>query len=73
MSSLKSAGLTATGVVRAAQSNRIAHEIAAEAADDGATAIVAGSRGLSGLESALIGSTTNKLLHLVEIPVVVVR
>ena len=73
VSSLKSAGLTATGVIRAAQSNRIAHEIAGEAADSGATGIVVGSRGHSGLEDALIGSTTHKLLHLVEMPVVVVR
>ena len=73
VAALQARGLTATGAMYAAQTNRVAHEIAAEAANSGATAIVTGSRGRSGLETALIGSTTNKLLHLVEMPVVVAR
>lgn len=73
VSKLNSSGIQASGVIRAALTSRIAAEIAAEAHESGCTAILTGSRGTSGLEGALIGSVTHKLLHLAEMPVIVVR
>lgn len=70
---LQASGVTASGVLRSALTSRISHEIVEEAEESGCSAIMTGSRGMSGLEGALIGSVSNKLLHLVEMPVIVIR
>jgi nucleotide-binding universal stress UspA family protein len=70
---LKSQGLDVTGVLRSALHGRVAGEITDEANEWGASGIVTGSRGLTGLEGVFVGSTTHKLLHLSEVPVLVVR
>jgi nucleotide-binding universal stress UspA family protein len=70
---LASKGVTATGTVRAAQHGRVASEISDEAREWGATAIITGTRGLTDLEGIFVGSTTHKLLHLTDLPVLVVR
>jgi nucleotide-binding universal stress UspA family protein len=70
---LEAKGVKATGTVRAAQHGRVAGEIRDEAQEWGATGIVTGSRGLTDLEGIVVGSTTHKLLHVTELPVLVVR
>jgi nucleotide-binding universal stress UspA family protein len=70
---LTESGLRATGTVRAALSGTAAGDIIDEAEEWGATVIVLASRGLTDLKGILVGSTTHKVLHLSEIPVVVVR
>jgi len=70
---LEAKGVKATGTVRAAQHGRVAGEIRYEAQEWGATGIITGSRGLTDLEGIVVGSTTHKLLHVTELPVLVVR
>jgi nucleotide-binding universal stress UspA family protein len=70
---LTDAGLRATGTVRATLSGAAAGDIIDEAKEWGATVIVLATRGLTQLEGILVGSTTTKVIHLSEIPVVVVR
>ena len=67
------AGMAATGEVRVSLSGRVAAEIVAAADAWGADTIVIGSRGLTNLAGILLGSTTDKVLHLATHPVVVVR
>jgi nucleotide-binding universal stress UspA family protein len=50
-----------------------ADTIVARAEEHGAAAIVIGSRGLTGLKSTLLGSTSKDVLHRASSPVVVVR
>ena len=69
---LASAGLKVTGVLRAAQTHRVAAEIIAEANESGSTIMVAGASG-HGLEGLLVGSTITKLMHLGKLPLVIVR
>ncbi len=69
---LERAGLKATGAVRAAQTTRIAREIAEEAAEQGASMIVVGAHGHGGRDGGLIGSTANRLVHVAEVLVLVV-
>lgn len=66
-------GVKATGTLRAAQHGRVAGEICDEAIEWGADAIVTGSRGLGEIEGIFLGSTTHKLLHLTQLPVLVIR
>jgi len=49
-----------------------AHEIARVAEEQGVEAIVCGTRGLGGLQSALLGSVARELLHIARVPVIVV-
>jgi len=70
---LGSQGVKATGTLRAAQHGRIAGEICDEAREWGANGIVTGSRGLSDIEGIVVGSTTHKLLHITDLPVLVIR
>jgi nucleotide-binding universal stress UspA family protein len=51
----------------------IAETIAGIAEREDACAIVVGSRGLGGVKSRLVGSTSRKLLHRSDVPVLVVR
>jgi nucleotide-binding universal stress UspA family protein len=49
-----------------------AHEIVAAARELGVEAIVCGTRGLGGLQGALLGSVSRELLHHAHVPVIVV-
>ena len=69
---LQSRGVLVTGNVRPAQRGRLATEINTEAHDFGADLIVIGSRGLSDLEGLFVGSTSHRLLHVTDLPVVVI-
>lgn len=69
---LRSRGILVTGNVRPAPRGRLATEINAEAHDFGADLIVIGSRGLSDLEGLFVGSTSHRLLHVTDLPVVVI-
>jgi nucleotide-binding universal stress UspA family protein len=68
---LKDAGLTAHGTMRQAPPSRVAHEIMATADEAGADLIVVGNRGLSSFSGMLLGSVSNKLIHLAGRPVLV--
>jgi nucleotide-binding universal stress UspA family protein len=70
---LTDAGVRATGVVLATLSGAVAGDIIGEGKEWGATVIVLASRGLTDLAGILLGSTTHNVIHLCEIPVVVVR
>jgi nucleotide-binding universal stress UspA family protein len=65
------AGLTAEPQVRE-QSTTVAAAILDAAAAVDATAIVVGSRGLTGIKSMLLGSVSHALLHHADRPVLVV-
>jgi nucleotide-binding universal stress UspA family protein len=47
--------------------------IARLARDEGCWCIVMGTRGLGGIESAFLGATSHKVLHLAAVPVVLVK
>lgn len=66
-------GVDVSSSLRDAKPGHIASEILGEADDWGADLIVLGHRGLSDLAGLVIGSTTHKLLHLADLPVLVVR
>jgi nucleotide-binding universal stress UspA family protein len=70
---LKQAGVTAHGTLRQVATSRVAHEIIAVADEIGADLIVVGNRGLSSFSSMLLGSVSNKLVHLAGRPVLVVN
>ncbi|MFI5035337.1 MAG: cytosine permease [Acidimicrobiales bacterium] len=70
---LTASGVRASGTVRTALAGRIEMAIIDEATESKSTVIVMGSRGLSTLEGMFLGSTTQKVLHLAEIPVIVAR
>jgi nucleotide-binding universal stress UspA family protein len=50
-----------------------AEVVARYAKEQGCEEIVIGSRGLSGISSLLLGSVATKIIHLAEVPVVVVK
>ena len=65
-------GLRATGNLRSGLHGRLAIEINDEAHTFGAQLIVVGSRGLTDLEGLFVGSTTHRLMHITDLPVLVV-
>jgi nucleotide-binding universal stress UspA family protein len=65
------AGLNAQPRTRARQAT-IAATILAEADELGASAIVLGSRGLTGIKSLLLGSVSHAVVHRADRPVIVV-
>lgn len=67
----KDAGLNAQPRTRAQRAN-VAEAILVEAEELGASAIVVGTRGLTGLKSVLLGSVSHGVLHHAHIPVLVV-
>jgi nucleotide-binding universal stress UspA family protein len=70
---LVSAGVKATGIVRSSLTAFVALEILKEAEECGASVIVMGCRGVSDLTGLIVGSTAHKVLHLGELPVLLVR
>jgi len=73
VATLEAEGVTAGGILRAAPHGKVAGVISDEAREWGATTIITGTRGLSDLEGILLGSTTHKLLHMTDLPVLVVH
>jgi nucleotide-binding universal stress UspA family protein len=70
---LKAAGITAHGTLIEAHTREVPQRIIATAGDAGADMIVVGRRGLSNLSEMLVGSVSNKLMHLSPIPVLVIH
>lgn len=64
-------GLQATGVTADLHTN-VADAILAKASELGADVIVVGTRGLSGIKSALLGSVSHGVVHHADRPVVVI-
>ena len=69
---LESKGLKATGNVRAGLHGKLATEINDEARSFGAQLIVLGSHGSTDVEGLFVGSTTHRLMHVTDLPVLVV-
>ena len=65
-------GVSTTVEFAASHSGTIAERIAEIAVDSGADLLVVGTRGRSGLAGALLGSVTQRLLHLAPCPVLAV-
>ncbi|MEA2443405.1 MAG: hypothetical protein QOJ12_697 [Thermoleophilales bacterium] len=65
-------GIDARAEVLAARAPGAAHQIADAASDAGADLIVIGTRGHSRLAGLLVGSVTQRLLHVASCPVVAV-
>jgi nucleotide-binding universal stress UspA family protein len=70
---LTGAGVDAHGEIRHAVNGRAAREIADSAREHDAGTIVMGSKGHGDLAGLLLGSTTHKVIHLTDRPVLVVR
>jgi nucleotide-binding universal stress UspA family protein len=69
---LQAKGLLVTGNVRAGLHGRLAVEINNEARDFGADLIIMGSRGLTDFEGLFVGSTSHRLMHVTDLPVMVI-
>jgi nucleotide-binding universal stress UspA family protein len=69
---LKERGVRATSLRRREYYRRTPVEIVVQAHEWGAELIVMGSRGVSGLPGILLGSVTQKVLHLSDVPVLVI-
>jgi nucleotide-binding universal stress UspA family protein len=70
---ISASGIHVTGVVRNALAGRVDAAIVDEVVESNATMIVMGSRGLTSFEGVLLGSTTQKVLRLAEVPVLIVH
>jgi nucleotide-binding universal stress UspA family protein len=70
---LTEAGIKAHGLVKSTMYGYAAREIVADAIELGCGVIVMGSRGRGDLAGLLIGSTTHKVIHLTDRPVLIVR
>ena len=65
-------GINTTVHISAANTGAVAERIAEVARDTGADLIIVGTRGRSALAGALLGSVTQRLLHLAACPVLAV-
>jgi nucleotide-binding universal stress UspA family protein len=72
VSDLKDAGANARGEVIRVLEGHVSRGIVETAGAVGADAIVLGTRGLSDFGGLFIGSITHRVLHLAEVPVIVV-
>jgi nucleotide-binding universal stress UspA family protein len=70
---LTQAGVEAQGEVRDAVFGHAAREIVEDAREHDAGIIVMGSRGRSDIAGLVLGSTAHKVIHLADMPVLVVR
>lgn len=71
VSRLKTNGVTVTGRLLQAQTRDVARAIIEAAEDGGAGMIIVGRRGLSSLTAMIVGSVSNKLIHVARVPVMV--
>jgi nucleotide-binding universal stress UspA family protein len=69
---IKDSGVSARLEVRSSLPGRTAREIVIAAGEEDATMIVMGTRGRSELTSLVLGSVAHKVIHLSDLPVVVV-
>jgi nucleotide-binding universal stress UspA family protein len=69
----RDAGVQAKGELLHRVAGHVAPAIAATAAANSIDLIVMGSRGLSDVQSFMLGSVTHKVIQLVEVPVLVAR
>ena len=70
---VRDAGVTANGHVGDLYGDHVANGIVKTARTQGSDLIVMGSRGLSGVQSLMLGSVTQKVMHLAHTAVLVVR
>ena len=70
---LKAKGVTVTGRLLQAQTRDVPRAIIEAAEADGADLIIVGRRGLSSLTGMLVGSVSNKLIHVAKVPVMVAQ
>lgn len=70
---LKDADVNARGEVETAPKGRVPRAIVEGAKEQGAGLLVMGSRGLSEWEELFLGSVTDRVLHLAECSVLIVR
>jgi nucleotide-binding universal stress UspA family protein len=68
---LRTQGVTVTGRLIQAQTRDVARAIIQAADEGGAEMIIVGRRGLSTLTAMLVGSVSNKLIHVARVPVMV--
>ncbi|MGD0193236.1 MAG: universal stress protein [Candidatus Dormibacteria bacterium] len=68
---LKTQGVTVTGRLVQAQTRDVARAIIEAADDCGADMIIVGRRGLSSLTAMIVGSVSNKLIHVARVPIMV--
>ncbi len=68
---LKAKGVTVTGHLLQAQTRDVPRAIIEAAEANGADLIIVGRRGLSSLTGMLVGSVSNKLIHVAKVPVMV--
>jgi nucleotide-binding universal stress UspA family protein len=71
VSRLKTHGVTVTGRLVQAQTRDVARAIIEAAEDCGADMIIVGRRGLSSLTAMIVGSVSNKLIHVARVPIMV--
>jgi nucleotide-binding universal stress UspA family protein len=70
---LTQAGVKAHGMVKNTMYGHAAREIVADAIELDCGIIVMGSRGRGDLAGLVVGSTTHKVIHLTDRPVLIVR
>jgi nucleotide-binding universal stress UspA family protein len=70
---LKAKGVTVTGRLLQAQTRDVPRAIIEAADADGADLIIVGRRGLSSLTGMLVGSVSNKLIHVAKVAVMVAQ
>jgi nucleotide-binding universal stress UspA family protein len=68
---LNTQGVTVTGTVLHAQTRDVARAIIEAADNGGADMIIVGRRGLSSFTAMIVGSVSNKLIHVARVPVLV--
>ena len=68
---LKTQGVTVTGRVLHAQTRNVVRAIIEAADDGGADMIIVGRRGLSSFTAMIVGSVSNKLIHVARVPIMV--
>ncbi len=71
VSRLKTQGVTVTGRIVQAQTRDVARAIMDAADEGGADLIIVGRRGLSSLTAMIVGSVSNKLIHVARVPIMV--